>query len=85
LTVSIPLAGTETVTDPPDSDASTDAIERLLSVTTAVAVLGVKPLNEILALCAEPPEFKKTTTTEPSVFLKAVIPVLETEPDVDTR
>jgi hypothetical protein len=50
-----------------------------------VALEGVNPLNPILTDCADPPEFVKTTTIEPSVFLNAPIATLDTDPVVCTR
>lgn len=54
-------------------------------MSQADATEGVKPLKDTLADWAEPPEFVKTTATEPSVFLKAPIATLEMVPDVPTR
>jgi hypothetical protein len=86
-TVSIPRAGTDPVTDPPDKAAAVEAILLLvlLLIIAAVALAGLKPVKLTLTLWAEVPVFKNTTTTDPSVFLNAVTPVLETVPVVDTR
>lgn len=81
----MPREGTVAVTTPPDSAAVSAATDLVLSVTKASAAAGVNPLKEILTLCCEPPELTNTTTAEPSVFLNAVMPVLETVPVVLTR
>lgn len=85
FTVTTERAGSETVTAPPESVAAVDATECELSVSQAEAAEGVNPLKETLADWADPPEFVKTTTTEPSVFLKAPIATLEMVPEVPTR
>lgn len=85
FTVTTERAGSETVTAPPESVAPVDATECELSVSQADAAEGLNPLKDTLADWAEPPEFVKTTTTEPSVFLKAPIATLEIVPEVPTR
>lgn len=85
FTVTTERAGSETVTAPPESVAPVDATECELSVSQAEAAEGLNPLIETLADWAEPPEFVKTTTTDPSVFLKAPIATLEMVPEVPTR
>lgn len=54
-------------------------------MSQADAAAGLNPLKETLADWADPPEFVKTTTTEPSVFLKAPMATLEMVPEVPTR
>lgn len=78
-------AGIEMVTTPPESVAADAETECELSVSHADAAEGLNPLKETLADWAEPPEFVKTTTIEPSVFLKAPIATLEMVPEVPTR
>lgn len=85
FTVTTERAGSETVTAPPESVAPVDATECELSVSQADAAEGVNPLKETFADWAEPPEFVKTTTTEPSMFLNAPIATLEIVPEVPTR
>lgn len=85
FTVTTERAGSETVTAPPEIVAAVEATECELSVSQAEAAEGLNPLKETLADWAEPPELVKTTTTEPSVFLKAPIATLEMDPEVPTR
>lgn len=85
FTVTTERAGSETATAPPSSVAVVDATECELSVSQAEAAEGLIPLKETLADWVEPPEFVKTTTTEPSVFLKAPIATLDIVPEVPTR